>query len=240
VRVYQFRHIRAEGHCSLALGTDFATPSIVPPGVPDHPLELYVAGTGSFALEVLEYARAAGRRVAGLIELIDPARVGGEIHGLEVVAVDDHRRSGAIVVIGSGGDRLGYWAVLAEHGWRAGKIVHPVAHVSPSATVGDGSVVGPGAIVGAASELGPHVLVGRGALVGHHVRVGGGATLNPGANVAGNAVIGEGAVIGMGAAVSNGIAVGAGAVVAAGAVVVRPVEAETRVQGVPARVFSPG
>jgi acetyltransferase-like isoleucine patch superfamily enzyme len=61
--------------------------------------------------------------------------------------------------------------------------------------------------------------------------------LNPGANVGGNSRVGEGATLGMSAVVVNGIEVGAGAVVAAGAVVVRPVEPRTRVQGVPARVF---
>jgi acetyltransferase-like isoleucine patch superfamily enzyme len=42
----------------------------------------------------------------------------------------------------------------------------------------------------------------------------------------------------MGAIVANGVEIGAGAVVAAGAVVVRRVEPATRVQGVPARVFT--
>jgi acetyltransferase-like isoleucine patch superfamily enzyme len=57
--------------------------------------------------------------------------------------------------------------------------------------------------------------------------------------VAGHVDIGSGAAIGMGAIVSNGTIVGARAVVAAGAVVVNSVEPETRVQGVPARVFTP-
>jgi sugar O-acyltransferase (sialic acid O-acetyltransferase NeuD family) len=201
--------------------------------------EIYVAGTGSFALEIIEYARGAGHRVAGLVELVDPARVGAEIHGVAVLAPDDERAAGASVVIGLGGDRLGHWAVLAEHGWVATTIVHPNAHISSSAVLGDGCVVGPGVVVGAASLVGNHVLLGRGVLVGHHVRIGAGATLNPGANVAGNACVGENAAVGMGALVSNGIEIGAAAVIAAGAVVVRPVEAETRVQGVPARVFSP-
>ena len=201
--------------------------------------EIYVAGTGSFALEIIEYARESGRPVAGLVELVDPARIGAEVHGAPVLAPDDERAAGAAVVIGLGGDRLGHWAALAEYGWVPVSIVHPKANISSSAVLGHGCVVGPAAVVGAATVVGSHVLIGRGALVGHHVRIGAGATLNPGANVAGNAYVGENAVVGMGALVSNGIEVGAGAVIAAGAVVVKPVEAETRVQGVPARVFSP-
>lgn len=206
--------------------------------MPDHPWEIYVAGTGSFALEVAEWAHAAGGQVLGLVELLDPARVGTKIHGLAVVAASDGRRERANVVIGCGGDRLGHWAVLAEHGWRPRTVVHPTAHVSPSVVVGAGAIVGPGASIGASGRLGRHCLVGRGALIGHHARIGAGATLNAGVNIAGNATIGERAAIGIGAVICNGITVGAGAVVAAGAVVVRPVGAETRVQGVPAQLFA--
>jgi len=197
--------------------------------------QLHVAGTGSFALEVVEYARAAGHDVVGLVELIDPARVGGEAHGLPVVGPD---AGPGATVLGLGGNRPSLWSLLAEHGWRAERVVHPAAVVSPSAVLGDGVVVGPGAVVGAAAEVGANALVSRGALIGHHARIGAGAVLNPGANIAGNTVIGDGAVIGMNAAVVNGITVGEGAVVAAGAVVVREVEAATRVQGVPARLFT--
>jgi sugar O-acyltransferase (sialic acid O-acetyltransferase NeuD family) len=197
--------------------------------------ELHVAGTGSFALEVVEYARAAGHVVVALVELVEPGRVGGEAHGLPIVGPD---AAAGAAVLGLGGDRLALWSVLAEHGWRAASVVHPAAVVSPSAVLGEGAVLAPGAIVGAAAELGAHVLVSRGALVGHHAAIGPGAVLNPGANVAGNCAVGDGATIGMGAAVVNGVQVGAGAIVAAGAVVVRDVEPATRVQGVPARLFT--
>jgi len=198
--------------------------------------DLHVAGTGSFALEVVEYARADGYHVVGLLELLDAARVGNRVHGLPVLAPE---LSLGLAAIGLGGDRLELWARLAEHGWRSARVVHPAAHVSPSADVADGAVVGPAAVIGAAAQIGPHALVGRGALVGHHARIGAGTVLNPGANVGGNTRIGDGALLGMSATVVNGVEVGAGAVVAAGAVVVRPVEPRTRVQGVPARVFSP-
>jgi sugar O-acyltransferase (sialic acid O-acetyltransferase NeuD family) len=197
--------------------------------------ELHVAGTGSFALELVEYARAAGHDVVALVELVDADRVGGEVHGLPIVGPE--ARPGA-VVLGLGGDRLALWSLLAEHGWRAGRVVHPAAVISPSAALGDGAVLGPGTVVGAAAEIGAHALVSRGALIGHHARIGAGAVLNPGANVAGNTAVGEAATIGMGAAVVNGVRVGAGAVVAAGAAVVRDVEPATRVQGVPARLFT--
>lgn len=197
---------------------------------------VYVAGTGSFALEVVEYVRASGREVDGLLELIDSSRIGAEVHGLPVVGPE---RGSGTAVLGLGGDRLTLWSLLAEHGWRATTVVHPAGHVSPSARLAEGCLVAPAAVIGAAAELGQQALVARGALVGHHTRLGDGAVVNPGANVGGNARIGDGAVLGMGAVVVNGVEIGAGAVVAAGAVVVRSVAPATRVQGIPARLFSP-
>jgi sugar O-acyltransferase (sialic acid O-acetyltransferase NeuD family) len=202
--------------------------------------DIHVAGTGSFALEVAEYARDAGLEVAGLVELRDPARVGSEIHGLPVRAAEDPPEDGARAVVGAGGDRLALGALLAGHGWRPATVIHPGAHLSPSADLGAGCLVGPGAVVGAASELGEHVLVGRGALVGHHAKLADGVVLNPGVNVAGHARVGRGATIGMSAVVADHVEVGAGAVVAAGAAVVRDVEAGIRVQGVPARAYHGG
>jgi acetyltransferase EpsM len=197
-------------------------------------MEVYVAGTGSFAAEVVDWARAAGATVVGLVELLDPARVGMVKHGVPVRDLDDVP-AGGTVVMGLGGDRRAVWVQLAASGWRGGAVAHPAASLAADAQLRAGAVIGPQAVIGAGSVIGEHAIVSRGALVGHHVVVGEFATLNPGVNVGGNSRIEADAFIGIGATVVDGTTVGAGAVVAAGAVVLNDVEAGTRVQGVPAR-----
>jgi len=200
------------------------------------PHELYLAGSGSFAVEVAEWARDAGWTVSGLVELLDAARVGSVRGGFPVLAPSD-RPHGACVVIATGGDRRGHWATLAEHGWQAATIVHPRAHVSHSAKLGAGCVVGPGAVIGAETSVDEHTLISRGALVGHHDRIGAFVSLMPGVNIGGHVELGERATIGMGAVVVNGTTVGADTTVAAGAVVLREVADGIRVQGMPAKEY---
>src|SRR4029077_20099294 len=114
--------------------------------------ELYLAGSGSFAAEVADWARDAGWTVPGLVELRDASRVGSVREGYPVLAAASCPR-GARAAIASGGERREHWAILEAHGWQAATVVHPHAHVSRSATLALGCVVGPGAVIGAETAI---------------------------------------------------------------------------------------
>lgn len=220
-----------------ATSTAHPAPDRKTPTVARSALRVHVAGTGSFAAEVVEFATAAGMQVDGLIELLDQSRVGTTIHGLPVIDAESLPGPEAKAVVGLGGDRTGLWVGLDDLGWVAATIVHPLAATSPSAQVGAGSVIGPLVVVGARSILGDQVLLGRGSLVGHHVTLGDGVVINPGVNIAGNVQVARDATVGMGATIVNGLTIGERAVVAAGAVVIQDVPSDARVQGVPAAIY---
>lgn len=197
--------------------------------------EVHVAGTRSFAAEVVDFARDCGLQVVGLV-CPSGERAGQTVHDLPVRAIEDRPCDGAQVVVGTG-DRSRREIVgrLTQAGWRTTTLVHPRAHLAPSVALGEGVLVGPGVVVGARSNLGDHAVVGRGALIGHHTGIGAFATLGPGCNVAGNVRVEPDVFLGMGAVVRDHVSVGRAAVVGMGAVVLRDVASGTTVLGFPAQ-----
>jgi acetyltransferase-like isoleucine patch superfamily enzyme len=195
---------------------------------------VHVAGTRTFAAEVVDFARDAGLTVAGLLEPLGAAHDGTEVWGLPVGTIEDGPAGRAIVGTGDT-TRRDVVARLERAGWEVVGLVHPRAHVAPSAVVAGSALIGPGVVVGAAAAIGEHVVIGRGALVGHHTRIAPFATLGPGANVAGNVVVEEDAFLAMACAVRDHVTIGAGALVAMGAVVVGDAAPGARLRGVPAR-----
>jgi UDP-3-O-[3-hydroxymyristoyl] glucosamine N-acyltransferase len=97
---------------------------------------------------------------------------------------------------------------------RFSTLAHPMARISRSASVGEGSILSVSAIIAAQTRLGRHVIVNRAALVGHNTAIGDFVTIGPGANIAGCCSIGEATYIGMGAIITDHLNIGSHSVTA--------------------------
>jgi sugar O-acyltransferase (sialic acid O-acetyltransferase NeuD family) len=204
------------------------------------PVGVHVAGTRTFAAEVVDFAVGAGLEVVGLLEPFDHDRVSTTIHERPVSWLDDGPSGdGGVALVGTGeNERRKTVARLLSAGWEVASLVHPAAHVAPSAMVGAGAILAPSVVVGARSRIGDYVVVGRGSLVGHHTEIGQFTTLGPGSNIAGNVHLGDDVFVGMGAVVRDHLHIGPAAVIAMGAVVVRDVAEGVQVRGLPAASLS--
>lgn len=82
--------------------------------------------------------------------------------------------------------------------------IHPLAHVSESARLGEGCLILTGATVHPAADIGKGAIVNTGAIVEHDSRIGAGAHIAPGAIVLGGCTVGDCSMIGAGAVVLPG------------------------------------
>lgn len=202
--------------------------------------QIIVVGGGEHAAVVAEAVRASG--AWELIGFVDP-RPGedrAERIGAPYLGGDDalSRWPAAELVLGTGAVkvsplRASIVARLAHHRWAS--VIHPRAHVSSSAKVGEGAVVMAGAVVQAGARIGAHAVVNTGGVVEHDSLIGEFVQVGPGAVLGGRVRVGAGAFVGLGARVRDHVEVGAGAMVAMGSVVIGDVAPGTTVMGVPAR-----
>lgn len=102
-------------------------------------------------------------------------------------------------------------------------LIHPKAWASPSATIGEGTVIMAGAVVQAEALIGKHVIVNTGATVDHDAIVGDYAHIAPGAHLCGNVHVGEGALVGVGVGVAPNTKIPAWSLVKAARLDIEPV-----------------
>lgn len=212
--------------------------------------QLVIVGAGGTANDVLEWLAAlaaAGQRYdcLGLLDddvekkntvfaghrLLGPLADAGRFPQARFVDAtggpNSHRRRGEIV------GRTG----LDDD--RFETLVHPLATVSPRATLGPGCLVYPYVFIGPDVRIGRHVTVLSHASINHEDRIGDWSILASHVALAGAVTVGEHCYLGMGSRVIGGVAVGDRSMVGMGSVVIRNVAADSTVAGNPARILKP-
>jgi len=197
-----------------------------------------VYGAGDHGLVVAEAASLAGRRVLGFLD--DNLAEGASVGGYPVLA---GRRNMSdfdaefIVAVGDNDKRFELTNHLLADRTPLATIIHPGAHVSPSARIAGGSFIGPGAVVNPRASIDRGVIVNSAAVIEHDCEIEAAVHIAPGAVLTGRIFVGMRTLIGARAVVLPGRVIGDGVTIGAGAVVIRDVAAGQRVAGVPARVL---
>jgi sugar O-acyltransferase (sialic acid O-acetyltransferase NeuD family) len=163
-------------------------------------ITLAILGAGGHGMVVAEAAALCARwtdihfydDALGAVPQIAAWPVVGKIsHLLEQLKLTGPRPIEVMVAIGHNAARASAMEHLAEHGARFATVVHPRAYLSPSATIGAGSVALAGSVVNSRSHLGEGCIVNVGTVVDHDVKIGSFAHLGPGCVIAGGCQVGR-------------------------------------------------
>lgn len=119
-----------------------------------------------------------------------------------------------------------------------GQAIHPSAVVSPSAKIGEGTVVMAGAVINADAMIGKHCIINTGATVDHDCKIEDFCHIAPGAHISGATHVGEGTWIGVGSSVIQCLSIGRNCMVGAGSVVIKDIPNNVIAYGCPAEVVT--
>jgi UDP-perosamine 4-acetyltransferase len=206
-------------------------------------MAVIVYGAGGQARVLLELMERAG--ISPIVGFVDDnaALHGTKIDGIPVMGNIDrlsaihrvHRIHRAVIAIGDNALRKKFADHARALGLRLPVLIHPNAYVSPSAKLGEGTVVMAGAVVSTHVTMGELCIINTRASIDHDCLLGDCVHIAPGVTLAGNVTVGNGTMVGVAACAVPGLCIGDDAIVGAGAVLIRDVASGTTVAGCPAR-----
>lgn len=194
-----------------------------------------IFGTGGMARELADIMRADGNRE--LVFVVDTPT--GTVDRLKVIVPKELAGNDRLVIaLGNSGDRR----AVAERfaGRQFATVISSAARLSPSARLGEGSVVCDFAAVNNGSIIGRHFQANCFAQVSHDCLIGDFVTFAPHVSCNGWVEIGDDVFVGAGAVIRNGkrdqrLTIGNGAVIGMGAVIVSDVPPGAIMLGNPAK-----
>ena len=202
------------------------------------PTKVIIYGGGGLSKMIIETVRVLGcYQIVGILDDNMPA--GTDIIGAPVLGGADKLselyQQGIRLAVNSVGGignyqvRLNVFKQLAQAGFSCPAIVHPPAHIDPSACLSPGVLVLAQSYVSGNAFIGPGTLINNSVVVSHDCMLGNCTNLSPGAMTAGDVHIGDYTQVGMNATINIGVKVGSRCLIGNGATIKADVPDDTRV-----------
>lgn len=191
---------------------------------------MYLYGASGHAKVIIDIIKSQGDVVEGLVD--DNPNL-TELSGIPVLH-DVAELSPFIVSIGNCKVRK----MIAERlNCEFAMAIHPTAIISPTAIVGEGTVVMQGAIIQTEVKIGKHCIINTKASIDHECLIGDYVHIAPGCTISGDVYIGEGTWVGVGSTIIQGVRIGKNCIIGAGSVIVKDIPDNSKAYGVPCKVI---
>ena len=205
-----------------------------------------IIGAGTYGEVYLAYLQEAGVEIVGFLD-DDPKLVGTNVRGVPVLGGvglmktirQSHGVEAVYCPLGNNKLRVKFLENARALGFKTPNYIHPSVKIAPKV-----SIANEGVYILQGTELMPFVtlekdvLISTGANIVHHSYLSQGTFVSNGVNLGANVHSEKFAYCGMGCTIMTGVhTLGEDCLIGAGAVVIRDVEPEAVMAGVPAKVI---
>lgn len=196
---------------------------------------MYLYGAGGHAKVIMDLLQQNNIEVKGLVD--DDPNI-NELSG-KPVTHDARGLSPIIVSVGNCNTRKMLVERLSKQQAKPTFpiAIHPSAIVSPTATIGEGTVIMARAIVQTEAKIGKHCIINTNSSIDHECVIEDYVHIAPGCTFCGEIHIGEGSWIGTGTTIIQGIKIGKNCFIGAGSLVTSDIPDNSKAYGAPCRVI---
>jgi sugar O-acyltransferase (sialic acid O-acetyltransferase NeuD family) len=205
--------------------------------------KIILIGGGGHCKSCIEVVHSTGQyEIAGIIDKKE--KVGQKVLGYDIIGSDDDllelrkEYSHALITIGqikSPRLRESVFKKLKSLDYNLDPIIASTAYVSPSASIGEGTIVMHQVMVNTKTTIGDNCILNTKALIEHDVEVASHCHISTASVINGDCKIGEGCFIGSNATLSNNIQVCKETIISMGAIVRKNIETKGVYTGNPAK-----
>ena len=200
---------------------------------------LILIGAGGHARSCIDVIEQEGKfKITGIVGL--ESELGLQVNGYEVIATDKDlstlisKAQFALIALGqisSPVARVSLYQQVSKAGFDLANVLSPSAYVSPSAQIGEGTIVMHGAIINTGAKVGSNCIINSRALLEHDTQVLDNCHISTGAILNGGVLVEEGCFIGSGTIVKEGVSIGERSVVGMGSLLRSNLTANSRFLG---------
>lgn len=204
-----------------------------------------IIGAGTYGEVYLVYLKEAGVEVIGFLD-DDPKFVGTNVNGVPVLGginmmetiKQTHGVEAVYCPLGNNKLRVKFLRMAKEYGLQTPSYIHPSVNISPNVSIGEGVYILLGTSIMPNTVIKNYVMISMNVGLAHHNILEEGVFLSTGCNFGASIHAQRYAYCGIGTTIMTGLhELGEDCLIGAGAVVIRDVEPEAVMAGVPAKVI---
>ena len=203
---------------------------------------LILIGAGGYAKSVIDSIDIYNYQLLGFIDedVAKDNHLGYPVIAHSLDELIDANKYVFFVAIGNNALRKKWFDKLISFKLRVINVVDKTAVVSPTACIGTGCFIGKQAIVNSKAIVGNNCVINTRALVEHGCNVSDHANLSTNSVINGDVIVGEGTFVGSCSVTIGQLEIGSWSTIGAGAVVIKNVDNNVTVAGVPAKIIKKG